>query len=597
MTNRREFLKQICYGAAVSSLPLSFLSCSKLKNKPNVILIITDDQGYGDFGINGNPIIKTPNLDDMAKRSAQMTNYYVCPVCAPTRACLMTGRYNYRTRVIDTWVGRAMMEPTEVTLAEILKKSGYATGLFGKWHLGDNYPMRPQDQGFDEVLMHRGGGIGQPADPIGGEGKYTDPVLFHNGKETSRKGYCTDIYFDDALNWIQKKVNKNQNFFAYLPTNTPHSPYHDVPKELYEMYKKMNLNSDQFPQEKGFTLPEKTDTDKLARIYAMITNIDDNIGKLYKKLTALNQLENTFVLFMVDNGPNTRRYTAGMNGKKTEVYEGGIHSPLFAYWQGKLMPGHSNDRVVAHIDILPTVLDACGVSLPQNVELDGRSFLTLLKNQKTNWEDRNIVIQAHRGDLPVRYHNFMIRNQKWKLLHNSGFGIKNFEGQPRFELYDMDNDPLEMKNVLNDFPDIFKKLKEAYNDWFDDVGNTRPNNYEPPRIHIGTRYENPVVLTHQDWRHIKGKTWAENSNGYWKLHVAESGNYAFKVHLKGNRESGEAELKVDDLLIKTKFAKNQSELLFKNVVLQKGDVDLLVTLTINKNTKGPWQVEVKKMTN
>ena len=372
----------------------------------------------------------------------------------------MTGRYNYRTRAIDTYVGRAMMEPKEVTLAEILKKAGYTTALFGKWHLGDNYPMRPQDQGFDEVLMHRGGGIGQPSDPIGGERKYTDPVLFHNGTETPQKGYCTDIYFDNALNWIEKQVNNNQSFFAYLPTNAPHSPYKDVPKELYEMYKKMNLNNDQFPQEKGHPLPTKTDTDKLARIFAMITNIDDNVGKLFKKLEKLGQLENTLVLFMVDNGPNTRRYVAGMNGKKTNVYEGGVRSPLFVHWQGKLKAGHANDRVVAHIDILPTILEACGLPVPQNVKLDGRSFFKLLTNQKANWTDRNIVIQAHRGDQPVRYHNFMIRNQKWKLLHNSGFGKENFEGEPKFELFNMVDDPLEMTNLVNDYPDITNKMKK-----------------------------------------------------------------------------------------------------------------------------------------
>ncbi|MCG6920480.1 MAG: sulfatase-like hydrolase/transferase, partial [Acidobacteria bacterium] len=182
--------------------PTGCASRTEPTSRPDVILIVTDDQGYGDLGVKGNPLVRTPHIDAMAARSAEMTRFYVSPVCAPTRASLMTGRYNYRTRAIDTFVGRAMMEPGEVTLAEILRDSGYRTGIFGKWHLGDAYPMRPIDQGFEEALVHRGGGIGQPSDPPGGEGKYTDAVLFHNGRQVSTEGYCTDVYFDRALDWI-----------------------------------------------------------------------------------------------------------------------------------------------------------------------------------------------------------------------------------------------------------------------------------------------------------------------------------------------------------------------------------------------------------
>jgi arylsulfatase/arylsulfatase A len=208
---------------------------------------MTDDQGYGDLGATGNPIIETPNIDAMAGRSASMENFYVHPVCAPTRACLMTGRYNYRTRVVDTWVGRAMMEPEETTIAEILQQAGYATGIFGKWHLGDNYPMRPMDQGFGESLVHRGGGIGQPADPAGGEGKYTDPILLDNGKLKKFEGYCTDVYFDRAADWMSKCAAQKRNFFAYIPTNAPHGPFHDVPEDLLERYKKTDLSNNRFP--------------------------------------------------------------------------------------------------------------------------------------------------------------------------------------------------------------------------------------------------------------------------------------------------------------------------------------------------------------
>jgi len=193
----------------------------------------------------------------------------------------MTGRYNYRTRAIDTYVGRAMMESEETTLAEILRDVGYTTGIFGKWHLGDNYPMRPMDQGFSESLVHRGGGIGQPADPTGGEGKYTDPILLDNGTLKPFKGYCTDIYFDRALKWISKCVAGDKSFFAYIPTNAPHGPFHDVPEDIDRRYKKMNLGNEAFPQDKGHPLPAKSDQDKRARMFAMITNIDQNVGRLF----------------------------------------------------------------------------------------------------------------------------------------------------------------------------------------------------------------------------------------------------------------------------------------------------------------------------
>lgn len=591
---RRHFLKTMGAGLAAASLPLALQTCSKQQKHPNVILIITDDQGYGDFGSKGNPIIQTPHLDAMADRSAQMTNYYVSPVCAPTRACLMTGRYNYRTRAIDTYIGRAMMEPEEVTLAEMLKRGGYSTGLFGKWHLGDNTPMRPQNQGFDEVLMHRGGGIGQPSDPPGGEGKYTDPILFHNGEEKALQGYCTDIYFDYAMQWMEQQVQQGQPFFTYLATNAPHGPYDDVPQELYDMYKAMDLTSDQFPQEQGHPLPGNQDTDRLARIFAMITNVDQNVGRLFDKLEELNQLDNTLVLFMVDNGPNTRRYVAGMLGMKSNVYEGGVRSPLFLHWPGTLNADTRSDRVAAHIDVAPTILDAMGVSATPDINFDGRSFWRLLTEESPEWPDRYIVIQAHRGDEPVRYHNFMIRNQDWKLLHNSGFGKENFDGEPQFELYNMQSDPLEMNNLASEHPEIVAELKQAYDAWFADVSSTRPDNYAPPRIRIGTPQENPVVLTRQDWRHVKGRPWAPDSNGYWMLHAATAGRYDIRLRFKNLPAGGTAELDLGSQTLQKPFAQDQTELLFEDIELQQGDLDLQANLTINGDTRGPWQVDVIK---
>ena len=424
--NRRDFIKKAGLGclsiATVGARSNASEQRASASKRPNVILIMSDDQGYGDFGVMGNPLIQTPNIDAMAKRSASMSNFYVSPVCSPTRACLMTGRYNYRTRCIDTYIGRSMMDTKETTVAELMRDAGYATGVFGKWHLGDHYPMRPMEQGFETSLVLRGGGIGQPSDPPGGEGKYTDPILYDNGREVHAKGYCTDVYFDSAMKWMEKCTKEDRNFFAYIPTNAPHSPFDDVPKRISIIIKPRILTTTDFHKKKATNFQKNaTKTIGLAS-FPMITNIDENMGKLFKKLDEMGIAENTLIFYLVDNGPNGRRYVKGMRGMKSEVYEGGVRSPLWVQWPAVLKEGLSTDRIAAHIDILPTILDACGVKKPDSLKLDGRSFLPLLKGAKIKSDDRTIVIQSHRGDKPVLYHNFAARSQKWKLLHASGFG-------------------------------------------------------------------------------------------------------------------------------------------------------------------------------
>src|SRR4051812_30894266 len=446
--------------------------------RPNVILIMTDDQGYGDLGVHGNPIIRTPNIDAMAKKSAVLTSFYVSPVCTPTRASLMTGRYNYRTRAIDTFRGRAMMDTSEVTIAEMLKGASYATGIFGKWHLGDCYPMRPMDQGFDMALVHRGGGIGQPSDPPGAEDKYTDPILFRNGQAEQTKGYCTSVYFDEAMAWIGNAVGKRQPFFLYLPTNCPHGPFADVPQIAYAHYQEQKISAVQFPKTDGNPVPRNMDADTQARVYAMIENIDRNVGKLLKWLEDNKLAENTLVIFMTDNGRATPGYNAGMRGNKSMVYDGGIKSPFFAYWPGKLEPGATSDRIAMHIDLLPTVLEVCGVTKPTDIRIDGRSLWPLLTRKQTDWPERTLFSQSHRGDEPALYHNCAARTQKWKLVSATGFNLETLPAAgAKFELFDMESDPYELQDVVAKHPEIVAKLKAEYEAWFKDVGSTRPDNY------------------------------------------------------------------------------------------------------------------------
>lgn len=515
------------------------LSAVAFAERPNVILIMTDDQGYGDFGATGNKLIRTPNIDAMAQRSAMMTQFHVSPVCSPTRAALMTGRYNYRTRVVDTWIGRSMMEPEEVTIAEMLSAAGYATGIFGKWHLGDSYPMRPIDQGFQEALVHRGGGLAQPADHPENNDRYTDPWLYHNGEPVKTEGYCTDVYFRAAMEYIGQQAAADKPFFTYIAMNAPHGPFHDVPEDLRLSYQDVPLETlNKVP------LPEKrvaAEKDMLERIAAMITNVDDNMGKLFVFLDEKGLTENTLVIFLTDNGPNTNRYAGPFRGMKSYVHDGGVRTPIWFQWPGHLAAGTKSDRIAAHIDVTPTILDACGVETSNTAKFDGRSLLPLLEGKSPEWPDRTLTLQSHRGPAPQRYHNFMTRDQRWKLVNPSGFGKLQMDGPPQFELYDLENDPGETTNLADKHPEILARLKKAYEDWFDDVSSTRPDNYAPPIIQVGTPHERVTAFTRQDWL---AEAWGENAPGHWVGDFKTGGNYTATVHLYPRPNEGTLTLRV-----------------------------------------------------
>jgi arylsulfatase A-like enzyme len=557
--------------------------------RPNVILIMTDDQGIGDFGSQGNPVIRTPHLDAMARRSASMSTFYVSPVCSPTRASLLTGRYNYRTRVVDTWIGRSMMEPAEVTLAEVLSAAGYATGIFGKWHLGDCYPMRPIDQGFDVALVHRGGGLAQPSEPRENQRRYTNPILFRNGQPVQTEGYCTDVYFDAALQFIQNAQQHGRNFFVSLPTNAPHGPLHDVPEALRKEYRERD---DELLKLRTRPVQNRDEeVDALSRTAAMITNIDQNVGRLFEHLAQWQLTHNTLVIFLVDNGPDSLRYVRGLRGMKSHVHEGGVRSPLWLQWPARLQAGTTRHELSAHIDLMPTILDACGVPVPEGVKLDGRSLLPLLENRAdVQWPERTIAIQSHRGDVPVRYHHFMIRDARWKLVHPSGFGRERFEGEPQFELYDLENDPGESTNLAAQHPEIVASLQQAYDRWFDDVSATRPNNYDPPRIVLDAAHESPTVLTPQDWR---GRSWGPGSNGHWELHAPAPRRCDVRVEFEPRDTAGRATLTAGPVVRQVEMPAQADHVIIDHVELPGGDFRLHVELQYGAETIGPRHVLVQ----
>lgn len=519
MQTRREFLATAAATAATSALG------AQTKRPPNIVLIITDDQGTPDLGSHGNSQLRTPHLDRLAKQSVEFTNFCVAPLCAPTRASLITGRYYYRTGVTDTYKGQAIMDPRNRTIAEMLRDNGYATGIFGKWHLGDCYPTRPIDKGFAEALVHLGGGLRQPSAPEGG-GDYWDPMLLRNGQWQRANGYCTDIFTNETIAFIER--HQTRPFFAYLATNAPHDPYL-VDKKYSQPYLDQGL-------------PEK-----VANIYGMITNIDDNVGRILKRLDDLKLAEHTIFIFMTDNGATNANFTMGLRNLKSSVYEGGIRTPFFWRGPGAGKPGKV-DRMAAMIDIVPTLLDVCGIA--PKLPFDGKSLAPLLAKPDAPWADRKIFIQIHRGDTPVLYRNFCVRTERWKLLHNVPIG-QALPAAIKLELYDLKNDPGENKNLILSEPAIASQLKASYEAWFADVTTTR--GFAPVRFIAGTQFENPLQLNRQDWRGPLAEWQQPNAIGHWEIAIAGQGLYDVELRFPPFLSDAEAEVRLGTASQKVKI--------------------------------------------
>lgn len=512
-------------------LVLLVLSSVARADRPNFLVVITDDQGFGDLGVHGNPILKTPNLDAFAKQSVWLKNFTVCPVCSPTRSALLTGQYNYRTGVVDTFIGRSLMRPDVPTLPEQLAKAGYRTGLFGKWHLGDNYPLRPEDRGFQTTLWSRGGGLAQPSDHPDADPKtaYFNPHLVKNGKETIAKGYCTDAFTDAALEFLTN--DSKEPFFAYVAYNAPHGPY-QVPEDAAAPYRKLALGTDAFPKTGQPWAGPKANEREIADAYGMIANVDANFGRMMKALEAKKLAENTVVIFLTDNGPGGVRFNSGLRNRKGTVYEGGIRVPCYVRWPKELKAGHVVDLPAAHIDVTPTLLSIAGEK-PRGA-VDGRDLAPLLKNGPISWLGRTIFTQWHRGDKPEKFRAFSARGPKYKLVQAAGVQPGD-KWQPKYELFDLENDPFEQTDLAAKLPDEVAQLKREYETWFADVTKL---GFEPARIHVGSEKEPTVRLSRQDWRGPKAG-WAPDSIGVWEVFVERDGNYEFTLRSKSAFTGGE----------------------------------------------------------
>ncbi len=564
---------------------------AQTQSQPNVILIITDDQGYGDLGFTGNPHVRTPTLDQLAQESIRLNNFYVSPVCAPTRSSLMTGRYSLRTGVHDTYNGGAIMATEEVTIAEMLKQVDYNTGMFGKWHLGDNYPSRPQDQGFDESVIHLAGGMGQVGDVttfFKGDSSYFDPVLWHNGQQQAYEGYCSDIFADQAVEFI--KDNHQSPFFCYLSFNAPHTPL-QVPDKYYQMYK--DIDPAAGFEKDGRPFPEMSEKNKedARKVYAMVTNIDDNIQKVLKTVDELNIAENTIVIFMTDNGPQQPRYLAGLRGLKSSVYRGGVRVPFLFRYPSKFNRSNDIETTTAHMDILPTLADLCEAPLPKNRMIDGKSLAPLLQGEMASWEDRPLFFSWTRK-FPELYRNVALQQGKYKLVGQTSYQADITD----FELFNLEDDPYEQNNLVQEKTDIAKDLKRSLDQHFFELIQS-PNLVNPPHIFIGSEEENPVILSRNDAAGER-KIWAqEEIYGKWNVNITGGEYYTFKFKFLNPIEApGNMYLELGTLInrLEVKNA-GTDEIVMENVYLPSMKGELIPFYEAKGKSTLPFWVEVQKV--
>jgi len=531
--------------------------------RPNVIIIMTDDQGYGELAAHGNPIIKTPHMDKLHAESVRFTDFHVDPTCSPTRAALLTGRYSTRTGVWHTINGRSLMSHEELTMAEVFQANGYDTALFGKWHLGDNYPHRPEDQGYDHVVWHHGGGLGNAPDYW--DNDYYDDTFKMNGEWKQFEGYCTDVWFDLAIEYLEQE--RGRPFFMSIHTNAPHDPY-IVPESYSAPYVEAGLS------------------ETLAIFYGMITCIDDNVGRFRDRLGELGLAEDTLLIFLTDNGTAagwiTLRsgepyYNAGMRGWKSSAYEGGHRVPLFWHWpKGGLAEGRDVPKLSAHIDLLPTLVDLLGLTQPVGPPLDGMSLAPLLRDPDAVLRERTLFTHVQRQHVPPKWTDSAVKTQRWRLLHGR-------------ELYDIQADPGQENDIAGQHPGTVERLRGEYEAWWKSMEADRR---QTVRIGLGGG-ENPMTLSSHDWLMQPGEkdaAWHQNhvrrgdiNNGPWAVNIERAGTYEISLHywppyLEKPMGMVSARLRVGDLIRSQSLDEDDEAATFR-VELEPGPAMLKTWLT------------------
>ncbi len=490
--------------AAVAS---SSSSCSSVEPKadmPNVLVILVDDQGYGDFAVHGNPVIKTPNLDKLHDESVRLTDFHVAPMSSPTRGQLMTGVDAMRNGCTAVCEGRSMPNADLPMMPQFFKEAGYATGHFGKWHLGDSYPYRPHDRGFDISLHYPGWGISSLPDFY--HNSYFDPKLRLNDEIVQGEGYCADIFFEEAMEWMKERKDSKEPFFTYIATNTPHAPEY-VAEEYAAPYNEIG-------EYDGKKVP--------ANFFGMIANLDENMEKLDKFLIENDLKDNTIVIYTSDNGTqNTlamNLYNAGMKGQKCSVYEGGHRSPCFIRWpEGGLLHGQDVDELTVIQDILPSLVDMCDLNGGVAPECDGVSLKSILTDKEAKLEDRMKVVHYRFKRKDGKWDNAAVLWNKWRLTAPG-------------KLFDISKDPYQSNNVAAENPEIVAKMNAHYDQWYAEAAEL----YKKDRVIIvGSDVSNPVELSSCDWNggycDNQYRLYMGEERGFHNIYVDQAGDYEVSI--------------------------------------------------------------------
>jgi arylsulfatase A-like enzyme len=501
----------------------AFVTVTVSAEQPNVIVVMTDDQGYGELSVHGNPILKTPHLDRLHSQSLRLTDFHVAPMCTPTRGQLLTGVDAARNAAINVSAGRTMLRASLPTMADFFKSNGYRTGIFGKWHLGDNYPFRPQDRGFEETLWFPSSHINSVPDYWNND--YFNDTFMVNGKRKVMPGYCTDVYFEEAMKWMKEKSESGESFLTYIPTNAPHGPHWAPEKELNQARKAME----------GHALPQigEAGRESFAGYLGMILNVDNNMGRLMEFLEKEGLADDTILVYQTDNGSTfgERYFNVGMRGRKTQLWEGGHRVPFFLRWPGgNLGNPRDIDGVTQVQDVLPTLMDLCGLVPSEAPKFDGISLAPVFQGQSDSAPaDRMVVINYSRMPFGFEFAG----PDSPSVMYREGAGV--MWGPWRLledkELYTLEKDPGQKNDVIRRYPEVAAKMSAFLDAWWDEVGGIAN---EPQLTIIGHEAENPSMLTACEWLDVFVDQQGQirrgvEKNGWWELEVAESGTYEFEL--------------------------------------------------------------------